>query len=115
MDLSGYRGEKITLKSDGEPSIVAIREAVVASRVGESPFLTSPVRESVGNAEVERAVRTWQGQFRTLKHFYEYKMGMHQQGKVLALASDFFKIKGQVGHTGPGFVGPQSRWMKCAS
>ena len=33
-----------------------------------------PVKESKGKGAVERAVRTWQGQFRTLKDRVEYEI-----------------------------------------
>ena len=34
LDQSGYIGEKITMKSDQEPSVVALKRAVAAARTG---------------------------------------------------------------------------------
>ena len=36
IEQSGYIGEKLTLKSDQEPSIVALKKAIAAARVGET-------------------------------------------------------------------------------
>ena len=40
LDQSGYEGEKLTFKTDQEPSIVALKGAVAAARTGE----TVPIR-----------------------------------------------------------------------
>ena len=32
MDLAGYRGMPVTLKSDGEPAIIALKNAVAVKR-----------------------------------------------------------------------------------
>ena len=37
MDLAGHRGEKVTLKSGGEPAITAVKRAIADARVGTSP------------------------------------------------------------------------------
>ena len=75
LDEVGYRGEAITLKSDQERSIVALKTAVAASRLGATTPIESPVRESQCNGAVEQAVRRWQGQLRTLKGHFEANMG----------------------------------------
>ena len=36
IEQSGYMGEKITFKSDQEQSIVALKNAIAAARVGET-------------------------------------------------------------------------------
>ena len=36
IDQSAYRGEKVTFKTDQEPSILALKKAVSAARVGET-------------------------------------------------------------------------------
>ena len=36
IEQSGYIGEKLIFKSDQEPSIVALKNAIVAARVGET-------------------------------------------------------------------------------
>lgn len=54
----GYAHVKIAIKSDQESSIVALREAVSAKRVGPTIPLNSPKKESQANGAMERAVRT---------------------------------------------------------
>ena len=44
-------------------------------RKGETSLLESPVRESNSNAHVERAIRSWRDQFRTLRHYTERRFG----------------------------------------
>ena len=74
LDASGYRGVAISLKSDNEPSILALKEAIAVQRQGETSLLESPVRESKCNAHVERAIRNWRDQFRTLRHYTERRL-----------------------------------------
>ena len=71
MDAIGYRGTPITLKTDQEPAITALKAAVAAKRIGVTTPIESPVRESQANGAAERAVRTWQGQLRTMKNHFE--------------------------------------------
>lgn len=58
LDAIGYRGSPLTLKSDQEPAITALKTAVAAKRVGVTTPIESPVRESQANRAAERAVRT---------------------------------------------------------
>ena len=74
IDESGYIGEKITFKSDREPSIVALKHAVSAARIGETVPIESPVRASKSNGMMENAVKIWQGQLRTIKHCVEARI-----------------------------------------
>ena len=74
IDESGYIGEKITFKSDQEPSIVALKHAVSAARIGETVPIESPVRSSKANGMMENAVKIWQGQLRTIKHYVETRV-----------------------------------------
>ena len=53
IEESGYIGEKITFKSDQEPSIVA-------AGVRETVPIESPVRASKSNGMMENAVKIWQ-------------------------------------------------------
>ena len=76
LDNVGYRGEHVTVKSDQEPAIMALKTAVAAKRVGVTTPIDSPVRESQSNGAVEQAVRRWQGQLRTIKGHYEENMGI---------------------------------------
>ena len=62
LDQSGYEGEKITMKSDQEVSIVALKRAVAAARLGETVPIESPVRSSKSNGRMENAIEVWQGQ-----------------------------------------------------
>ena len=73
LDMSGYRGVPIAVKSDNEPSILAFKNAVAIKRQCETSLIESPVRESKSNAHVERAIRTWRDQFRTLRHYTEHR------------------------------------------
>ena len=74
LDMSGYEGEKITFKTDQEPSIIALKRAVVAVRNGEAVPIESPVKASESNGK-ENAVGRWQGQLRTIKHYVEKRLG----------------------------------------
>ena len=56
------------MKSDKEPSILALQKAVSAERVGETVPIESPVRASKSNGRMENAVKVWQEQLRTVKH-----------------------------------------------
>ena len=62
LDQSGYEGEKITMKSDQKPSILAPKRAVAAVRSGETVPIESPVRSSKSNGKMEGAIGIWQGQ-----------------------------------------------------
>ena len=75
IELSGYNGEKISFKSDQEPSIVALKSAIAATRVGETVPLESPERASKSNGMMENCVKIWQGQLRTIKHYVESRLG----------------------------------------
>ena len=75
LDMSGYHGVGISLKSDNEPSILALKNAIAVRRGCETSLLESPVRESKSNAHVERAIRNWRDQFRTLRHYAEHRFG----------------------------------------
>ena len=74
IEEMGYAGEKIVLKSDQEPSILALKRAVAVTRDGQTCPIESPVRESKSNGAMERAVRTWQGQMRTMRSCFETRM-----------------------------------------
>ena len=75
FEQSGYIGEKLTFKSDQEPSIVALKNAIAAARVGDTVPIESPVRASKSNGLMENATNIWQGQLRTIKHYVESKIG----------------------------------------
>ena len=75
IDQSGYQGERLTFKTDQEPSIVALKRAVSVARMGETVPIESPVRASKSNGMMEGAVKVWQDQLRALKHFTEARLG----------------------------------------
>ena len=55
--------------------MLALKKAIAVARRAETPFIESPVRESKSNGLMERMVRSWQGQFRTLKTYFEDQIG----------------------------------------
>ena len=63
----GYGGIKIAVKCGEAPDLQLLRRQVSARRSAATVPVDVETRESKGNVAVERAVRTWQGQFRTLK------------------------------------------------
>ena len=67
----GYREMKISLKSDGARELHDLWQAVAASRRHPTLPIDVPTKESKGNGAMERAVRTWAGQHRTLKSHLE--------------------------------------------
>lgn len=75
IDQSGYVGEKVSFKSDQEPSMVALKHHTAASRVGQTVPIESPVRSSKSNGMMENAIKIWQGQLRTIKHHVETRTG----------------------------------------
>jgi hypothetical protein len=71
LDQSGYQGQKLTMKTDQEPAILALKRAVSAERVGETVPIEAPVGASKSNGMMENAVKLWQEQLRTIKHDVE--------------------------------------------
>ena len=71
LDPSGCEGQTLTMKSDQEPSILALKKAVAAKRVGETVPIESRVRDSKSNGRMESAVNMWQEQLRTIEHDVE--------------------------------------------
>jgi hypothetical protein len=74
LSAAGYGGVKVTLKSDTEASVLALKNAIAVKREAETAMIESPVRESKSNGNVERAVRNWRDQYRTLRHHVEHRM-----------------------------------------
>ena len=54
---------------------MALKAAIAASRISETVPIESPVRASKSNGMMENAVKIWQGQLRTIKHFVESRVG----------------------------------------
>ena len=74
LDQSGYEGQKISFKTDQEVSILALKKAIAALRIGETVPIESPVRASKSNGKMENAIGRWQAQLRTTKHYAESKL-----------------------------------------
>ena len=75
LDVAGDSITDITQKSDHEPASVALKSSIVANQVSRTAVIDPPVRESRASGAVGVAVRIWQGQFRTLRHFFGTRMG----------------------------------------
>ena len=68
--------QEVILKSDGEPAIVALKEAAKRERMERIVLETSPVKDSKSNGAIEAAVQQVQGQFRVMKDALETRIGM---------------------------------------
>ena len=64
------------LKSDGEPSIVALQEAVKNVRQSDTILENSPKGDSQSNGAAENAVREAEGMIRTWKVFVQDKLSI---------------------------------------
>ena len=73
ITLLGYT--KIIFKSDGEPAIKALKEAIKNELAIEVIMEESPVGDHAANGDVESAVRQVQGQIRTMKDALESRCG----------------------------------------
>ena len=71
LEEVGHVGTRVTLKSDGEESIVAVKREVAIGRKAETPLVESPVRESKCNGAMENAIRRWQSKVRVLRKYLE--------------------------------------------
>ena len=58
LDDAGYAGVKVTLTSDQEESMLALKKAVAVTRRAETCPIESPVRESKANGLMERLIRS---------------------------------------------------------
>ena len=74
LEEAGYKGTKITLKSDQEEAILALKRAIAAKRTAETAMIESPVRESKSNGQMERMIRAWRAQMRTVKDHLEARL-----------------------------------------
>ena len=67
--------QEVILKSDGEASIVALKEAAKRERMERIVLENSPVKESKSNGAIEAAVQQVQGQFRVMKTRWKHGSG----------------------------------------
>ena len=74
IDASGYLGTRIVSKSHQEESIKALKRAIAVNRQADNIMIESQVRDSKSNGSVERVVRTWAAQVRTLRHHLESRL-----------------------------------------
>ena len=74
LDFMGYKS--VIFKSDQEPSIVGLCDAVKKGWHGEIVLEASLMVEIKSNGEVERAVQSVHGQARTLTEFLEQQSGI---------------------------------------
>jgi len=78
MKLLGYK--KIILRTDQEPSILALKSRVKEEWAGDLIAEESPVGESESNGVAERAVQEVQGMIRTVKEGLESRLGSRLTG-----------------------------------
>ena len=119
LDFMGYK--RIILKSDQEPSIIALCDAVKNGWHGEIVLEASPKGANKSNGEVERAVQSVHGLARTLKDFLEQKSGiaLESWSPLLAWLVEhcfnllllFHKSEPHDGHT--AYMRLKSRPCKC--
>ena len=65
---------ELTLKRIQEEAIMALKRAVAARREAVTAMVESKVKVSVSDPRVERAVRTWRGQFSKMEGHLEAMM-----------------------------------------
>ena len=73
-DVASLGYNEFVFKSDNEPSIVALKEAVKMERSECIVMEASPVYESKSNGAIENAVQIVQGQFRSMKDCLESRL-----------------------------------------
>ena len=74
IDEAGCSRTPVSLRSDQDESIMPLKRAVAVYRQVETVMLESPVRDSKANGAAERAVRSWAGQLRTIRHHVERRI-----------------------------------------
>ena len=66
-DIGMLAHPEIILKSDGEPAIIALIQAVQRERHERIVMEESPVHDSTANGGIENAIQQVQGQIRAIK------------------------------------------------
>ena len=74
IDDTGCSGTAVTIRFDQKESILALKSAITHYRQAETVMLEFPVRDSKANGAAERAVRSWAGQLRTVRHHVERRL-----------------------------------------
>ena len=75
-DLVALGHNRLILKTDQEPAMVALQECVKAASNSEIILRNSPVGESQSNGVVEKAIRDIEDQVRTLKDAAENRLNI---------------------------------------
>ena len=75
QDVSNLGYAKLIMKTDGEPSIVALKEAIRQNSSSQIIPEVSPVGESQSNGSSERGVQMIEDMVRTLKAAIEDRIG----------------------------------------
>ena len=73
-DIARLGHQRLVLKSDDEPAIVALKEAARSERPERVVMEESPVHDSAWNGAVENTIQQVQGQFRTMKDSLESRI-----------------------------------------
>ena len=71
---AGYTGVRITFKSDGGEGMKALKGRVALKWKFETSIIQSPVRESKSNGAMEASIRSWKGQYRTLRLYLGHRI-----------------------------------------
>ena len=74
-DIAALGHPELIMKSDGEHSVVALKQAVKAERPERIVLEESPVAESKSNGAIENTIQLVQGQIRTIKDGRESRIG----------------------------------------
>ena len=74
-NLAKLGHKKVVLRSDQEPEILDLINGVIETRQDQTIQQNSPVGESQPNGLVERAVRSAQDKFRTLRLALQKRVG----------------------------------------
>ena len=72
VDALSYR--KVVLKTDGEPALVAVQEAVARARTHDTICQNTPGYDPQANAAAERAVGEVKAQLRAFKICFETRL-----------------------------------------
>ena len=84
IDELGYGDVRIALKHDAAPELIALRQQVRELRTAPTTPIDVPVQESKMNGAVERAVRSWEGQFRTIRDHLESELSAIDERQIIA-------------------------------
>ena len=119
-DIEEFGQRDIILKTDGEPSIVALQTAIQSARDGRTIPRNPPAYNPQSNGACEKAVQDVTAHLRTLKIALEARLGvtLPQSSKVMEWAirhAAFLITRYSVGHDGmAGWERLNGRkWNRC--